>query len=176
MDDALAGPPFLAQFTEPRGAREPQAGARCAKEAGCPARADGARLGEPQGAACASSLRRRYRWFVQACVQQHTRTPNSSAHPPPPQLLSESEREGLHQRPALTLTGPEPMPGLTLFLKATALRKHPCSRRRTNPSPNVWAKAFDCVDHNKLWKILKDMGIPDHFTSEKPVCRSRSTS
>ena len=26
------------------------------------------------------------------------------------------------------------------------------------------AKAFDCVDHNKLWKILKDMGIPDHLT------------
>ena len=27
-----------------------------------------------------------------------------------------------------------------------------------------YAKAFDCVDHNKLWKILKDMGIPDHIT------------
>ena len=27
-----------------------------------------------------------------------------------------------------------------------------------------YAKAFDCVDHNKLWKILKDMGIPDHLT------------
>ena len=26
------------------------------------------------------------------------------------------------------------------------------------------AKAFDCVDHNKLWKILKDLGIPDHLT------------
>ena len=26
------------------------------------------------------------------------------------------------------------------------------------------AKAFDCVDHNKLWKILKEMGIPDHLT------------
>ena len=26
-----------------------------------------------------------------------------------------------------------------------------------------YAKAFDCVDHNKLWKILKDMGIPDHL-------------
>ena len=26
-----------------------------------------------------------------------------------------------------------------------------------------WAKAFDCVDHNKLWKILKEMGIPDHL-------------
>ena len=27
-----------------------------------------------------------------------------------------------------------------------------------------YAKAFDCVDHNKLWKILKEMGILDHFT------------
>ena len=27
-----------------------------------------------------------------------------------------------------------------------------------------YAKAFDCVDHNKLWNILKEMGIPDHFT------------
>ena len=27
-----------------------------------------------------------------------------------------------------------------------------------------YTKAFDCVDHNKLWKILKEMGIPDHLT------------
>ena len=27
-----------------------------------------------------------------------------------------------------------------------------------------YAKAFDCVDHNKMWKILKEMEIPDHFT------------
>ena len=27
-----------------------------------------------------------------------------------------------------------------------------------------YAKAFDCVDHNKLWKILKEVGIPDHLT------------
>ena len=27
-----------------------------------------------------------------------------------------------------------------------------------------YAKAFDTVDHNKLWKILKEMGIPDHLT------------
>ena len=26
-----------------------------------------------------------------------------------------------------------------------------------------YVKAFDCVDHNKLWKILKEMGIPDHL-------------
>ena len=31
------------------------------------------------------------------------------------------------------------------------------------------AKAFDCVDHNKRWKILKEMGIPDHLT-----CLSRN--
>ena len=36
-------------------------------------------------------------------------------------------------------------------------------------------KAFDCVDHNKLQRILKEMGIPDHLT-EKSVCRSRSNS
>ena len=38
-----------------------------------------------------------------------------------------------------------------------------------------YAKAFDCVDHNKLWKILKDMGIPD-LPLEKPICRSGSQS
>ena len=27
-----------------------------------------------------------------------------------------------------------------------------------------YVKAFDCVDHNKLWEILKEMGIPDHLT------------
>ena len=42
-----------------------------------------------------------------------------------------------------------------------------------------FAKAFDCVDHNKLWKILKEMGIPDHLPDlplEKSVCRSGSNS
>ena len=41
-----------------------------------------------------------------------------------------------------------------------------------------YAKAFDYVDHKKLWKILKEMGIPDHLTCllEKPVCRSGSNS
>ena len=39
-----------------------------------------------------------------------------------------------------------------------------------------YAKAFDCVDHNKLWKIVKEMGIPDQLPLEKPVCRSGSNS
>ena len=38
-----------------------------------------------------------------------------------------------------------------------------------------YAKAFDCVDHNKLWKILKEMGIP-YLPLEKSVCRSGSNS
>ena len=41
-----------------------------------------------------------------------------------------------------------------------------------------YAKAFDSVDHNKLWKILKEMGItktPD-LPLEKPICRSGSNS
>ena len=33
-----------------------------------------------------------------------------------------------------------------------------------------YAKAFDCVDHNKLWKILKKMGIPEHLTSSWENC------
>ena len=32
------------------------------------------------------------------------------------------------------------------------------------------AKAFDCVDHNKLWKILKEMGIPGHVTCSREIC------
>ena len=40
-----------------------------------------------------------------------------------------------------------------------------------------YAKAFDCVEHNKLWKILKEVGTrPSYLPHEKPVCRSRSNS
>ena len=39
-----------------------------------------------------------------------------------------------------------------------------------------YAKAFDCVDHNKLWKILQEMGIPDHLTCLLRKCRSRGNS
>ena len=33
-----------------------------------------------------------------------------------------------------------------------------------------YAKVFDCVDHNKLWKILKEMGIPDHLPASWEIC------
>ena len=40
-----------------------------------------------------------------------------------------------------------------------------------------YAKAFDCVDHNKLWKILQEMGVTDHLTCHlRNMCESRSSS
>jgi len=38
-------------------------------------------------------------------------------------------------------------------------------KKLRNTSVNIkFLKAFDCVDNNKLWKILQEMGIPDHLT------------
>ena len=49
--------------------------------------------------------------------------------------------------------------------------QHPLYHRKTKGIPRKiyfffidYAKFFDCVDHNKLWKILKEMGLPDHLT------------
>ena len=39
-----------------------------------------------------------------------------------------------------------------------------------------YAKAFDCVDHNKLWKILQENTRPPYLPPEKSACRSRSNS
>ena len=44
-------------------------------------------------------------------------------------------------------------------------------RKQKNSKKNIhfcfiaYAKAFDCVDHNKLWNMIKEMGLPDHLTS-----------
>ena len=46
---------------------------------------------------------------------------------------------------------------------STGSSKKQESSRKTSISAFL-TKAFDCVDHNKLWKILKEMGIPDHLT------------
>ena len=47
---------------------------------------------------------------------------------------------------------------------AGSSKKQESSRKNTYFCFIDYAKAFDCVDHNKLWKILKEMGIPDHLT------------
>ena len=55
-------------------------------------------------------------------------------------------------------------PEIKLPTSAGSLKKQESSRK-TFISALLTAKAFYCVDHNKLWKILKEMGIPDHLTS-----------
>ena len=54
-------------------------------------------------------------------------------------------------------------PEIKLPTSAGSLKKQESSRK-TPISSLLTAKGFDCVDHNKLWKILKEMGIPDHLT------------
>ena len=54
-------------------------------------------------------------------------------------------------------------PEIKLPTSAGSLKKQESSRK-TSISALLTAKAFDCGDHNKLWKILKEMGIPDHLT------------
>ena len=41
-----------------------------------------------------------------------------------------------------------------------------------------YAKSFDCVDHNKLWEILQEIGIPDHLSCllRNLICRPRSSN
>ena len=47
---------------------------------------------------------------------------------------------------------------------STGSSKKQESSRKTSISALLTIKAFDCADHTKLWKILKEMGIPDHLT------------
>ena len=54
-------------------------------------------------------------------------------------------------------------PETKLPTSAGSLKKQDSSRK-TCISALLTAKAFDCVDHNKLWKILKEMGKTDHLT------------
>ena len=56
-------------------------------------------------------------------------------------------------------------PEIKLPTSAGSSKKQESSRKNTNFCFIDYAKAFDCVDHNKLWKILKEMGIPDHLAA-----------
>jgi len=43
-------------------------------------------------------------------------------------------------------------------------KKQENSRKTTTSASLTYAKVFDCVHHNKLWQILKEIGVPDHLT------------
>ena len=55
-------------------------------------------------------------------------------------------------------------PEIKLPTSAGSWKKQESSRKKIYFCLIDYAKAFDCVDHNKLWKILQEMGIPDHLT------------
>src|SRR5574340_117653 len=55
-------------------------------------------------------------------------------------------------------------PEIKLPTSAGSSKKQVSSRKNIYFCFIDYAKAFDCVDHKKLWKILKEMGIPDHLT------------
>ena len=52
-------------------------------------------------------------------------------------------------------------PEIKLPISVGSSKKQESSRK--NIYFTDYAKTFDCVDHNQLWKILKEMGIPDHL-------------
>ena len=55
-------------------------------------------------------------------------------------------------------------PDIKLPTSTGSLKKQESSRKTSTYALFDYAKAFDYVDHNKLWKIFKEMGIPDHLT------------
>ena len=55
-------------------------------------------------------------------------------------------------------------PEIKLPTSAGSSKKQKSSRKNIYFCFIDYAKAFDCVDHNKLWEILKEMGIPEHLT------------
>ena len=55
-------------------------------------------------------------------------------------------------------------PEIKLPTSAASSKKQESSRKTSTSALLTIAKAFDCVDHNKLWKILQEMGIPYHLT------------
>ena len=55
-------------------------------------------------------------------------------------------------------------PEIKLPTTAGSSKKQESSRKNIYFCFTDYAKAFDCVDHNKLWKILQEMGTPDHLT------------
>ena len=60
-------------------------------------------------------------------------------------------------------------PEIKLPTSAGSSKKQASSSKTSISALFDYAKAFDCVDHHKLWKILKEMGIPDH-----PTCLLRN--
>ena len=68
-------------------------------------------------------------------------------------------------------------PEIKLATSTGSFKKQESSRKTSISALLTMPRAFDCVDHKKLWKILKEMGIPDDLTCLlRNLCRSGSNS
>ena len=93
-------------------------------------------------------------WFQFNSVQfSHSVVPNS---------LRPHELQ--HASPPCPSPSPGVEPEIKLPTSAGSSKKQESSRKNIYFCFTDYAKAFDYVDHNKLWKILKEMGIPRHLT------------
>ena len=61
-------------------------------------------------------------------------------------------------------------PEIKLPTSSGSSKKQGSSRKTSTSALLTTPKTFDCVDHNKLWKILKEMGIPDHLPASWEIC------
>ena len=68
-------------------------------------------------------------------------------------------------------------PEIKLPTSAGSSKKQESSRKTSTSALTDYAKAFDCMDHKKLWKMLRDWDTsPPDLPLEKSVCRSESNS
>ena len=61
-------------------------------------------------------------------------------------------------------------PEIKLPTSIGSVKKQETSRKISISTLLTMPKPFECVDHNKLWKILQEMGIPDHPTTTWEIC------
>ena len=61
-------------------------------------------------------------------------------------------------------------PEIKLPTSAGSSKKQESSGKTSTSALLTTSKAFDCVDHNKPWKILREMGIPDHWLASWETC------
>ena len=61
-------------------------------------------------------------------------------------------------------------PGIKLPISVGSSKKQESSRKTSTSALLILVKAFDCVVHNKLWKILQEMEITDHLSASWEIC------
>ena len=82
----------------------------------------------------------------------------------PAELGQESQASSCLRKGSPLASGVAQGAEIKLSTSAGSWKKQDSSRKNMYFCFIDYAKAFECMDHNKLWKILKEMGVPDHLT------------